>query len=447
MIQDNTSAQQRAWQESSHASLCLLGSYLQEHRFFQPLETRLHLPQKTLKYTPVQKLEMLFVSVLAGAKAVSQTNWTLRADPALYRAFGLPGCAEQSVIADTLDAATEADLVALRAAMTDVFEHYSQARRHDFRQELLVLDVDRSPLPASRHAEGSERGDMGRCRSKTGRKLVRVRAARYQETVWEEVRPGHTAESLAVLQVVLEQAEQRLGLAGESAQARAKRQRTEIRLDSAWGSDRVITWLLARGYQVTGKFKSTQRVRKLVCGIDAWQPTSSPGREVARVTRSVAFARPLAQYAVRTPSAEKACGYYFAVLFTSLLQRTMQEVVTDYDGRAGMEADLKSDKRGLALAVIRKRRLVAQTIVVLLVELAHNVLVWVRGWLAQAAPRLRGYGIVRLVQEVWAVPGRIKLSGEQVQHVRLRRLHPLARDVVLGWQPLLAGGPPRLILS
>ncbi len=109
-----------------------------------------------------------------------------------------------------------------------------------------------------------------------------------------------------------------------------------------------------------------------------------------------------------------------------------------------MEADLKSDKRGLALAVLRKRRLVAQTVVVLLVELAHNVLVWARDWLAQAAPRLLSYGIVRLVQEVWAVPGRVKLVEGQVQRVRLRRVHPLARDVVLGWQPLLAGGPPCL---
>ena len=101
---------------------------------------------------------------------------------------------------------------------------------------------------------------------------------------------------------------------------------------------------------------------------------------------------------MRTPSTEKTGGYVSAVLFTSLLQRTMPEVVTDYDGRAGMEADLKSDKHGLALAVLRKRHLVAQTVVVLLVELAHHVLVWARGWLAKPAPRLRGYGIVRLVE-------------------------------------------------
>ena len=229
MTQDNTKTDGRTWQESSHASLCLLGSYLQGNGFFQPWETRLHLQQKALKYTPVQKLEMLFIALLAGAKAVSHTNCTLRPDPALYRAFGLPGCAEQSVLADTLDTMTEADLGALREVLADLFARYSQARRHHFQQAFLILDVDLSPLPASRRAEGSERAYMGRCRSKTGRKLVRVRAAQYQETVWEEVRPGRTAESLTVLQAVLAQDEQRLGLAGESAEAQARRARTEIR--------------------------------------------------------------------------------------------------------------------------------------------------------------------------------------------------------------------------
>src|SRR5215831_8429532 len=104
----------------------------------------------------------------------------------------------------------------------------------------------------------------------TGRKLVRVRAAQYQESVWETVVPGRTAESLPVLQEALTQAEQRWGLEGEDEQAQAKRGRVEIRLDSAWGSEAMITWLLARGYQVTGKFKSTSRVRKLVRGITAW---------------------------------------------------------------------------------------------------------------------------------------------------------------------------------
>jgi hypothetical protein len=426
----------RKWFDSNHASLCLLGSYLRLSGFFQPLEEQVQLKQKVRQYTPVQKLEMVFVSLLAGAKAIYQTGTTLRVDPALQAAFGLPGCAEQSVLAATLDAATDADVAALRQVIEASFLQYSQTRRHDFRQAVLVLDVDLSPLPTSKRAEGATRGYMGRCRSKTGRKLVRVRAAEYQETVWEEVLPGNTVETLAVVQQAVAAVERVLGLEGDGPEVQAKRARIEFRLDSGWGSEELIQWLLTRGYQVTGKFKSTARVRKLVRPITAWEPTTNPGREVAAVPAPVALARSCAQYAVRTPSKDRPGGYYQAVLFTSRTELGMQAVVDHYDGRAGMEADLKGDKRGLGLGGLRKQKLAAQRLVVLLGQWAHNVLFWTRRWLARGAPRLAAFGIVRLVQEVCAVPGRVKLTAAGVSRVRLRPEHPCAREVYRGLRPL-----------
>ena len=78
--------------------------------------------------------------------------------------------------------------------------------------------------------------------------------------------------------------------------------------------------------------------------------------------------------------------------------------------------------------------------VVLLGQWAHNVLLWARSWLAQGAPRLGRCGIVRLVQEVWAVPGRVKRVGTQITRVRLRPEHPRAWDVYRALPPLLASG-------
>jgi len=210
---------------------------------------------------------MLFVSLLAGAKTVYQAGTTLRVDRALQVAFGLPGCADQSIIADTLDAATDQDVAALRQAIEASFEKHSQVRRHDFTKEILVLDLDLSPMPASSRSEGSEKGYFGRSRSKTGRKLVRVRAAQYQEIVWEDVLPGRTG-----------------------------------------------------------------------------------------------------------------CR--------------------------------------------RSRR-----------------------WLAQGAPRLREFGIVRLVQEVWAVPGRVKLVGDGLKRLRLSRAHPRAQDVRVALCQLLSEGQTLALLG
>ena len=101
MHQHNTQVSPQKWYDSGHASLCVLGKYLRQIGFFDPLERRVHLRQKVLKYTAVQKLEMLFVGFLAGIKAVSHTATTVRVDVALTTAFGLPGCADQSVIAET----------------------------------------------------------------------------------------------------------------------------------------------------------------------------------------------------------------------------------------------------------------------------------------------------------------------------------------------------------
>src|SRR5436309_2994502 len=140
MSKHNTNSRPRKWYDSGHSSLCLLGRYLREIGFFAPLERRVQIQQKVLKYNPVEKLEMLFVGLLAGAKAVSHTATTVRVDPALIQAFGLPGCADQSVIAETLDAATEEDVANLREALTEIFRRYSQAHQHDFTKALLVLD-------------------------------------------------------------------------------------------------------------------------------------------------------------------------------------------------------------------------------------------------------------------------------------------------------------------
>src|ERR687884_30112 len=411
MSHDTAPKGERTWFDSSHASLCALGAYLRQIDFFAPLEARLHLKQKVVKYTPIQKVEMVFVALLAGAKAIVQTGTTLRVDPALQRAFGLPGCADQSVLAETLNAATDQDVVALRTAVDEIFQQHSQACRHDFVQDLLVLDIDLSPLPASRKAEGSERCYMGRCRSRTGRKLVRVRAGPYQETVWEAIRRGRTLEGLDLLKEAVTEAERILGLAGDDVGTRAKRARTEIRLDSSWGSTAAINWVLLRGYQLPTKFKSSGRVQKLVRPIQAWQPTASPGREVAAVPEPVRLAKPTVQYALRTPSKEQAAGYHYAVLVTSGAELPMPAAVDRYDGRAAMEAEIKSDKHGLGLGVLHKRKLAAQQMLGLLGHLAHNVLIWARHWLTEAAPRLATLGIVRLVREVWAIPGRVKVVG------------------------------------
>jgi hypothetical protein len=90
----------------ARASLCALGEYLRRHAFFAPRHHHVQIPQKTVKDRPVEKLLEALVGRLCGAKTVAQSNVTGRVDPAVQRAFGRKGCADQSTMARTLQAGT-----------------------------------------------------------------------------------------------------------------------------------------------------------------------------------------------------------------------------------------------------------------------------------------------------------------------------------------------------
>jgi len=163
--------------QSGRASLCALGEYLRRLQFFAPLREQVKIPQKTVKYQPVDQLLDALVSMLCGAKTIAQSNVTVRVEAALQRAFGRKGCAEQSTIARTLHACTAETVTQLEGLSWYYLKRYGQTPHHRFAEKRLWVDIDVTPLPIGAKAEGSERTWMGRCRSKTGRKVLRVMAS------------------------------------------------------------------------------------------------------------------------------------------------------------------------------------------------------------------------------------------------------------------------------
>ena len=52
---------------SARATLAAMGIYLRRLHLFGPVRDNVHIAQKTVKHTPVQKLYDAFVTILAGA--------------------------------------------------------------------------------------------------------------------------------------------------------------------------------------------------------------------------------------------------------------------------------------------------------------------------------------------------------------------------------------------
>lgn len=437
MIERTTSRPPRVFQDTSYASLCALGLHLRRSGVLDTLIQGCTIRQKTRSYTPAQKVTMIFAGLLTGITGIARIN-ALRSDSALLAAFGLPGCAEQSVLSDTLSAATDADVTAVRQASEQVLQRFSRALHHDFGASLLTLDLDLSPAPASKRCAGSVRSYQGKARRHYGRKIIRVLARlQYGETLWDDVLYGNRTEALPLVELAVAAIERLLGIEstvegqGEAAQERVSEQaafirsRIEWRMDSGWGIDAVITYLLGRGYQVIGKVHNNRRIARLAQAASDWQPARHPGTELAMVTTPVVYERPVQQLVVRTPAPTEGT-YGYTVFFCSRMDLTPHAVLAQYDRRAGIEADLKSDKRGLGMVTIRKHQLPAQRLLIVLIDLAHNILTWAREWLGVHHPHLASFGIVRLIRDVFAIPGRVKIKEHTIERIRLREGHPHA---------------------
>jgi hypothetical protein len=117
---------------SSHASLEALGRRVKQNQVFEPIVQKVKIAQKTVKYSPVEKLMDAFITLLAGGQGMVEVNKRLKADAGLQRAFGRRGCAEQSVVQETLYACTAENAVQMHQAMASIFRRQSQTYRHDY---------------------------------------------------------------------------------------------------------------------------------------------------------------------------------------------------------------------------------------------------------------------------------------------------------------------------
>ena len=114
---------------SPRAPLAALGIRLQGLNLFGPVRDHVHIAQKTVTHTPVQKLYDAFIALLAGAHGLVEINKRLRSDPGLQAAFGRQTCAEQSVVQETLDACTEANVTQMHQARDAIYRRQSQGYR------------------------------------------------------------------------------------------------------------------------------------------------------------------------------------------------------------------------------------------------------------------------------------------------------------------------------
>jgi len=443
---------------SPRASLAAIGALLRQRKVFDPVREHVTIAQKTVKHTPQDKLYDALIAILAGAHGIVEVNTRLRSDHALQRAFGRCACAEQSVIQETLTACSAENVQQLEQALDQIYRQHSQGYRHDYQQSIQILDADMSGMPCGPKAAFASKGYFARQRNRRGRQLGRVLVSGYDEVVVDRLFPG-TIQLVTALPTLVEAAERSLELDP------SKCAQTIVRMDAGAGSVADINWLLRRCYQVHTKDYSSDRAERLAESVVRWvDDPRIPGRQIGWVTTAASeYIRPVLRIAVRCRKKNGQWGV--GVLISTIDPQTILTVtnlspsewvhpdaellayVYFYDQRGGgVETALKEDKQGLGITKRNKKRFEAQQMLVLLGSLAHNLVVWARGWLLVEQPKLRRYGIKRMVRDVLQISGRLVVDGRgHIVQIILNQAAPLVRGVVAALARLLA--PAHIVVN
>lgn len=219
-----------------------------------------------------------------------------------------------------------------------------------------------------------------------------------------------------------------LGVESSFELAPEQRKRTLYRLDGGSGTDDNLRWLLAKGYQLLGKGFSGKRAKALAPHVSRWDPYDDQSW-LGWVTPRFELGQRI-NVVVKRRLHEGQFKYSYYV--TTLSFPSKKALMDRYNQRGAAEIEqFRADKSGLHLSSRRKRNRAAQKALILLTDLAHNLLAdFHRRALTDS--RFVDWGLKRIVRDLLAIPGRLHFHAGQLKRIELLTSHPYADELIIG---------------
>lgn len=199
-----------------------------------------------------------------------------------------------------------------------------------------------------------------------------------------------------------------------------------VRLDGGFGTDGNLTWLLQRGYGALAKGFSGARAAAEARRTLDWLPLRPAERWVALAPQQLLLPVPTKTVIVRW--LDHQAHYKHALYITTCCDLSLPEIVALYDQRGAAEVEIQADKAGLLLARRRKHSLAAQAMLVLLDDLAHNLLALFHAD-ALSGSRFADFGPKRIIRDLFSIPAEVHIEHDELCELRLLGAHPYASDM------------------
>ncbi len=221
---------------------------------------------------------------------------------------------------------------------------------------------------------------------------------------------------------------------------------------------------------------SGKRARKLAQSVQEWVdvPSATPDgpRQAGWVKTTKRYCRKTRQLAIRKPNPKKKDGYNYAVIVTTDIEGELQQILSDYDARSGIpESSFCQDNQGLGLRKRRKHKFIAQQMLILLSQLAHNLIQWIKDWMIKALQQkekmqqkaeqmmksfqqttvendpkgrirlaiksIKERGMKRFIQQVFAISGKIVTKNGEIKKLLLNPFYPIVDRMEIALQAVL----------
>jgi len=256
-----------------------------------------------------------------------------------------------------------------------------------------------------------------------------VHAPQYRETLFSKLYPGNTHSCPAYIPLV-QGTERFLQLTPEQKAG------TVLRSDSGFGSDYNIDYVLDEGWQILTKSYGGKRSARLLRELPetTWLAVGA-NRWVTAAYQPPPYLKPV-QYLLLKWLNEKGETKQSGVI-CSVLDWSLAQVIAYYDDRAGCETQIQADKGGLKMCKRRKARLDAQESLILLTDIAHNLLSWASSWMFPEGI-FTTLGTTRWVEDILTLPGGLIFDEQgRLLEIQLNRQHPYSEMVAEGLKRLL----------
>ncbi len=415
--------------QSCFVPLAVVGYCLTQSGLLKPIWSELDLKMRKYDHAAVDKLQDVLVAIMAGCRSLAQVDTRLRPELALAQAWQRSQFADQSNLSRTLDRLKADQIDQLRAGNLKLLQQHSQLRHHNWEEQPLVLDIDPTSLLTSKRAEGSRKGWVSGQRNQYCRHVIRFMIAGYHENLLSLAYPGNR-HGYEYCKPALDQ------LLAQWPWSRVQRQQIIIRSDAEQGTDENVGYILWQGFQVLMKAYSGRRTQAWVKRTpdELWQADpSDKQRWAAPAPVKLRLGRRLDAYLLRWLDTKHKPRH--ATLLTTLPAPIFTQWAW-YDGRGASEVEIRSDKSGLRLPQRRKHSLDAQEAWIVLTDVAHNLLAWLRPWML-AGSTFEAFGPKRLVYDLLNIPGQLFFEEGRLTKVALWQTHPYAEEMQLCLHKLL----------